>query len=251
MQHMIEIVSVKTACSMVKTISNKQLESKIFEKIELLEKKVDTVLIRDLLAANAALDDIKAVGHASPEAIEHVRKLYVGNTGLPQDQMTYGIKNSQIVVASYLGLLQVGILQGEDEEMLCRYMLHMFATGEVVVFKELLNSFYQANYSRFCAHYEEEANRRKENWKSEKLLIGRYKLLAAATDVASGFIDPAPMPGTRLLDAIVRFSTANKSERCMKYVCSELDKERDRFIAGACAKKATEQLNKRQPFLLR
>ena len=112
---MISAESVKTACNLIMTFSNKQLESKIFDRMDILEKKVDTVLIRDLLAANAALDDIKAVGHVSSEAITHVRKLYMGNTGLPLNQKTYGMDNSKIVVVSYLGLLQIAIMQGEDE----------------------------------------------------------------------------------------------------------------------------------------
>lgn len=48
---MIDAASLKAVCWFVKTISNKQMESKIFDKIDLLEKKVDTILIRDLLAA--------------------------------------------------------------------------------------------------------------------------------------------------------------------------------------------------------
>ena len=73
-------------------------------------------LIRDLLAVNAALDDIKAVDHALPETIALVHKLYTGNTGLPLDQKTYGIEISKNVVASYFGLLQIGIIQREDEK---------------------------------------------------------------------------------------------------------------------------------------
>lgn len=250
---MIDIASVKTACRLVKTLSNNQLERKIFDRIDLLEKKVDTVLIRDLLAANAALDDIKAVGHASPETIAHVRKLYMGNTGLPLDQKTYGIENSKIVVASYLGLLQIGILQGEGEKMLCRYMLHMFATGEVVVFKELLNSFYRTNYSKMCAHYEVEASQRKQNWKAERALIGQYKCSVAVGELAGPLImlDPAPTPGRILLGAITRFATAGESEECMRYVYQGIEGQRDRSIAETCARKAKEQLNQKDPFLLK
>lgn len=154
---------------MVKTFSSKQLESQIFDRIDILEKKVDTILIRDLLAANAALDDIKAVGGGAPDQIAHIRKLYIGNTGLPLDQKTYGIENSKIVVASYLGLLQLGIIQREDEKMLCRYMLHMFATGEQIVYKELLNSFYQSNYANICSALVKRTEQRKEYWQEEKV----------------------------------------------------------------------------------
>lgn len=254
---MIDIASVKTACNLVKSLSNKQLESKIFDKIELLEKKVDTVLIRDLLAANAALDDIKAVGHASPETIAHIRKLYMGNTGLPLDQKTYGIENSKIVVASYLGLLQIGMIQGESEKMLCRYMLHMFATGEVVVFKELLNSFYRTNYSKMCAHYEAEAIQRKQNWKAERALIGRYKRLTAAAEVAAGItgpficVDPMPTPGGKLLGAIMRYATAGESEECMRQIHYWIEEQRDQSIAETCARKSKEQLNQKDPFFLK
>lgn len=246
---MINIASVKTACNLVKTFSNKQLESKIFDRMDILEKKVDTVLIRDLLAANAALDDIKAVGRGTPDQIAHIRKLYMGNTGLPLDQKTYGIENSKIVVASYLGLLQIGIIQGEDESMLCRYMLHMFATGEKIVYKELLNSFYRSNYGSIGSQYESEANRRKQNWKSEKILIGRYKRSVAVGEVVSGLVgpviimDPTPMPGTRLLGAIARFATASESEQCKMYVYQAIEEQRDRAIAEKCARKAKEQLN--------
>lgn len=254
---MIDIASVKIACNLVKSLSNKQLESKIFDKIELLGKKVDTVLIRDLLAANAALDDIKSVGHASPETIAHIRKLYMGNTALPLDQKTYGIENSKIVVASYLGLLQIGMIQGESEKMLCRYMLHMFATGEVVVFKELLNSFYRTNYSKMCAHYEVEASQRKQNWEAERALIGQYKRSVAVGGVVGEFVgpvvmvDPAPMPGTKLLGAIIRFATAGQSQECMRYVYLAIEEQRDRSIAETCARKAKEQLNQKDPFFLK
>lgn len=244
---MINIASVKTACSLVKTFSNKQLESKIFDRMDLLEKKVDTILIRDLLAANAALDDIKVVGGGTQDQIAHVRKLYMGNTGLPLNQKTYGIENSKIVVASYLGLLQIGIIQGEDESMLCRYMLHMFATGEKIVYKDLLNSFYRSNYSSICSRYEAEANRRKQNWKSEKILIGKYKRSVAAGEVVGRLVGPVvtPMPGMGLLGAIARLATAEGSEECKMYVYQAIEEQRDRAIAEVCAKKAKEQLNQK------
>lgn len=244
---MISTTSVKLACNLVMTFSNKQLESKIFDRMDILEKKVDTVLIRDLLAANAALDDIKAVGHASPEMIAHVRKLYMGNTGLPLDQKTYGIENSKIVAASYFGLLQVGILQREDEKMLCRYMLHMFATGEQVVYKELLNNFYQSNYANICSSLVKQTEQRKKNWQEEKVLITKFKRTLANENV----IDPVwGIKGLGLRMGMIHF-LADKTPACMDFVHKELDEYRDQAIAETCAKKAKEQLNQKDIFLPR
>lgn len=244
---MVSIDSVKAACNLVKTFSNKQLESKIFDRIDLLEKKVDMVLIRDLLAANAALDDIKAVGSASPEAIAHVRKLYMGNTGLPLDQKTYGIDNSKIVVASYLGLLQIGIIQGEDKKMLCRYILHMFATGEQIVYKELLNNFYQSNYVNICATFVKQTEQRKEYWQEEKVFIAKYKRTLASEKA----IDPVwGFRGIGLRMAVIHM-LADKTASCMNYVHKELDAYRDQAIAETCAEKAKEQLNQKDMLWLK
>lgn len=235
---MIDAASLKAVCGLVKTISNKQLESKIFDKIDLLEKKVDTILIRDLLAANAALDDIKAAGHGSKEMIAQIYKLYMSNTGLPLDQKTYGIENSKIVLASYFGLLQIGILQGEDENLLCRYVLHMFATGEEIVYKELLYNFYQSNYADACAGLVAEQCQRQRNWKNEKALVGKYKRRIAAVAGAAG-----PVFG------IAAFIAAGEGAECKEYVCRELETQYSRRIADCCASAAKKQLSQKGKLL--
>ena len=247
---MIDAASLKAVCGLVKTISNKQMESKIFDKIDLLEKKVDTILIRDLLAANAALDDIKAVGHGSKDMIAQIHKLYMSNTGLPLDQKTYGIENSKIVLASYLGLLQIGILQGEDENLLCRYVLHMFATGEEIVYKELLRSFYQSNYADACAGLVAEQRQRECNWKNEKALVGKYKRRIAAGNLLM------PTSPLRLVSplingavAISRANAACESAECKEYVCRELETQYSRRIADCCASAAKKQLSQKGKLL--
>ena len=252
---MISAASVKTACNLVKTFSNKQLESKIFDKMDILEKKVDTVLIRDLLAANAALDDIKAVGRGTPDQIAHIRKLYMGNTGLPLDQKTYGIENSKIVAASYLGLLQIGIIQGEDERMLCRYILHMFATGEVIVYKELLNSFYRSNYANICSGCVTEAERRKRDWKEEKKLIEEYKRKRAPAELA-GKVTTKIVMNIMGIESFIPLGMTKRrdlgaSDECKAYVQQQIELQRDRSISETCAKKAKEQLNQKDIFLLK
>ena len=127
-------------------------------------------------------------------------------------------------------------------------MLHMFATGESVVYKELLNSFYRSNYSSICSRYEEEASRRKQNWKAEKVLIGRYKRTVAASEITGSLIimNPVPLPGTKLLGAIVKLAAAGESEACKRYVYQTIEDQRDRSIAETCARKAKEQLNQKE-----
>ena len=227
------------------------MESKIFDKIDLLEKKVDTILIRDLLAANAALDDIKAVGHGSKDMIAQIYKLYMSNTGLPLDQKTYGIANSKIVLASYFGLLQIGILQGEDENLLCRYVLHMFATGEEIVYKELLHSFYQSNYADTCAGLVAEQRQRECNWKNEKALVGKYKRRIAAVAGAAGPVDlglPTALRA-RLALGVAAFIAAGESAECKEYVCRELETQYSRRIADCCASAAKKQLSQKGKLL--
>ena len=177
----------------------------------------------------------------------------MGNTGLPLDQKTYGIENSKIVAASYLGLLQIGIIQGEDESMLCRYMLHMFATGELIVYKELLNSFYRSNYANICSGCVTEAERRKRNWKEEKELIGKFKRMRAPAELVGHTI-------TRIMlsaqESFVPLSMTKRkdlgaSDECKAFVYQQIELQRDRSIAETCAKKAKEQLNQKDIFLLR
>lgn len=240
---MIDAASLKAVCGFVKTISNKQMESKIFDKIDLLEKKVDTILIRDLLAANAALDDIKAAGHGSKEMIAQIYKLYMSNTGLPLDQKTYGIENSKIVLASYFGLLQIGILQGEDENLLCRYVLHMFATGEEIVYKELLHSFYQSNYADACAGLVAEQHQRECNWKNEKALVRKYMRRTAAEYFwETTPWSPSSLPIMKPVAIMLAFAAGGSAE-CKEYVCRELETQYSRRIAAYCASVAKEQLS--------
>ena len=243
---MIDAASLKAVCGFVKTISNKQMESKIFDKIDLLEKKVDTILIRDLLAANAALDDIKAVGHGSKDMIAQIYKLYMSNTGLPLDQKTYGIANSKIVLASYFGLLQIGILQGEDENLLCRYVLHMFATGEEMVYKELCHSFYQSNYGNSCLHLVTEAEQRKKNWKNETALVGKYRRKAAVDE----FLEPTIVFRTsdrveKSMRVLAAYAAAGETEECKAFVHRNIESQLEKSIAKKCAQKANEQLSQK------
>lgn len=203
-------------------------------------------MIRDLMAANAALDDIKAVGRGAPDQIAHIRKLYMSNTGLPLDQETYGIDNSKIILASYLGLLQIGILQKEDEKMLCRYMLHMFATGEEIVYKELLPSFYQSCFWDICEAIVAKYDQRKQNWKNERDLIRIYSAGQVVNDVmqpkAVEFFVPV-MRVRKVIKEVGVFLNAGNSQECREYVCRCLDYQCGKEIAQTCAKQAEQLLS--------
>jgi len=115
---------------------------KLDSKADLITQKTDALIIRDLLAANLALDDIKAAGVLDSSELLQLKNMYRVNTGLPMDGTTCGISNSQIRVMSYFGLFQIGILENTDEKLLTRYILHMFATGEPVVSETLFPEFY-------------------------------------------------------------------------------------------------------------
>lgn len=179
---MINGATIRAACNAIKDLSNKQLGNQILSKVENLEKKMDTVLIRDLMAANAALDDIKAVGRGTPDQIAQIRKLYMSNTGLPLGQQTYEIDNSKIILASYLGLLQIGIKQKEDEKMLCRYMLHMVATGEEIVHTKMLESFCINCFADIRDEVVSKYEHRKLNWQEENELVRLYQSREVAVD---------------------------------------------------------------------
>lgn len=116
--------------------------NKLDSKTDLITQKTDTLIIRDLLAANLALDDIKAAGVLDSSELLQLKNMYRVNTGLPMDGTTCGIPNSQICVMSYFGLFQIGILENADEKLLTRYVLHMFATGEPIVGETLFPEFY-------------------------------------------------------------------------------------------------------------
>lgn len=142
--------------------------NEIDSKVDLIAMKTDSLIIRDLLAANLALDDIKATGVWDAAELMQLKSMYRVNTALPIEGATCGIRNSQIRVMSYLGLFQIGILENADEKRLVRYVLHMFETGEKIVWEELFPQFYEAVFLVKLEEREkrwaEGKNERKQYW---------------------------------------------------------------------------------------
>lgn len=198
------------------------------------------------MAANASLDDIKAVGRGTPDQIAHIRRLYMSNTGLPLDQQTYGIDNSKIVLASYFGLLQIGILQKEDKKMLCRYMLHMVATGEEIVHKELLYRFCENSFADVRDGIVNKYEQRKRNWIEEAELIRGYKKVCAAKEILKQKPRDYFIPGRRIrkaYDVAKAYVNAELGCECEEFVCQQLDEQCSKEIAQVCAKRAEHLLN--------
>lgn len=142
----------------------------ISTKADIIAQKTDALIIRDLLSANLALDDIKAVGVWDSAELLQLKNMYRVNTGLPIDGKTCGISNSQIHVMSYLGLFQIGLLENVNEKLLVRYILHMFETGESIVMTDLFPQFAEMVFGTYYRQTEEEYSHRITHWEEEPTL---------------------------------------------------------------------------------
>ncbi|MCD7789594.1 MAG: hypothetical protein LUH55_03385 [Bacteroides thetaiotaomicron] len=114
---------------------NKSDSDELLSKVNILIEKVDNLTLRDLRTANCILTDILAARVYDNSILNNAQECYLRNIGLPYDGETGGMKNTKIVANSYLGLYIIGLIKEEDE-LLLRYMLNMFETGERIVRKK-------------------------------------------------------------------------------------------------------------------
>jgi len=246
--------AIHSCISFATRMRNVDAQNKIMADLDKLSNKVDALIIRDLLAANKALDDIKATGVSDPAEISELRALYRKNTGLPIDGESYGVSNRQIVAMSYFGLLQIGVITGEDERRLLRYILHMFAMGEKAVAHELFPQFYTEVFSTYFGEVDSEFRIRAKNWEKEELLKQKFKLapiISAPDDIKPtevikrSFQIAYRMSGMlnrrSTLEAIIKDKVEN-SDECKAYVQSELERMCEEKKVAVCAQKATEFL---------
>ncbi len=212
----ISVGTVFTAIRAVAEIVNRRIQIKMISNID---KKIDSLIIRELVAANTMLDDIKATGDFNEKDLSYLKGLYHKNTGLPTDGITAGIENSKIVLMSYLGIMQIAVLQGESEQRILRYILHIFELGEKAAALELFPDFYQDVFAHYCRKIDIDYQKRIANWKNEKKLILEY---VATTTVLGGVVTLNPIipvlgvPFTYSSEAAKSYVISQLNEKCMQ-----------------------------------
>ena len=110
--------------------SDENIKCALKTRLTSIESKLDDLILRDLRAAILALDDFTSLKTLDAHKLRTAEDLFRKNTGLSISASTGGIQNSRIVAMSYLGLIHVELLESCNAELIARYILHMFATGD-------------------------------------------------------------------------------------------------------------------------
>lgn len=171
----VAVKAISSCISVGRNIRNIEYQKRIvsgldevLNRLDELNAKTDALILRELVAANKMLDDLKSTDRCDHVELSRLKGMYMLNTGLPEKGSVCGIKNTKIILMSYLGLFQVGILAGENEKLLTRYVLHMFETGEPLVMTDLFPQFCQEVFYPYYQESEAVYLSRVENWRDEK-----------------------------------------------------------------------------------
>ena len=126
--------------------------------------------------------------------------------------------------------------------MLCRYMLHMVATGEDIVHTKMLESFCINCFADIRDEVVSKYEHRKQNWQEENELVRLYQSREVAVDAIKrpvGFFIPA----VGIYNAAKKYKNSKESRECKEFVCNILERQCNKEIANAFAKRAEKLLN--------
>ncbi len=231
----IAVKAINCCITIVRNIKNVEIQKRIvsgldevLNKLDELNAKSDTLIIRELVAANKMLDDMKSTGCCDPNELSRLKGMYMLNTGIPDKGSVCGLKNTEIILMSYFGLFQVGILAGESEKLLTRYVLHMFETGEAIVMTELFPQFCQEVFYPYYQNAEEIHLSRMENWKNEVRpddstvagMIGAFSGMAMAEESNGKLVHPKKQLRKGAVGALLGFAIGyglSKSDMVRKF----------------------------------
>lgn len=217
----------------------------ILRGVNKLLEKVDQLVLREMVAANKGLEDIIAAKAFDSHMLAKVQNCYIKNTGLSPSGSTGGLRNTEIIAYSYLGLYIIGLIKNENENLLMRYVLHMFETGERKVrtqwFKNVYDEIFAPDCGDILSSYEYQAKR---------IAKPRDYMKATGILAAQGIVTIVFLAGETILRYPVNTKTAIQNlERQLPDACyfetkASLWEAAQKQIDHHCAKMASDALKK-------
>ncbi len=214
----------------------------VLNGINTLIEKTDELILRDLRSANKGLMDIISTKAYSSGVLSDIKTFYRNNTGLTPAGKTGGRFNEEIIAYSYVGLYVIGLIEQDSAELMLRYVLHMFETGQQIVREQWFPKVYQNIFEQQCS----DIKMRYEYRLGNRAKLGDYAKTAGIR-VEQGLILGASLVGKaifRMNQPAWRVKQLEQELPKTELFTSEsgLKQDRERAINRRCAEIAKEIL---------